>query len=866
MNRRFGIKADVAGPDEVLQRLQEYRQGDTIEFALICSMQGMRPGRLWEEDDAKHGASSVLARYLKENEFQDSLIDLVVIDEAHYLRNPESMTSKLGRLLRPVTEHLVLLSATPIHLRSEDLFHLLNLVDEDTFEQKHVFDEILAANEPLIRARDEVLRRTLTAGELMVYLKEAKAKPFLKNNRQLANLAKYLPSDLDLQETKVRSKVAHQLESINLLSNAVTRTRKRDVTNWKVLREAVSENISLSPVEQSLYTNLTALVRDYCARNDVSEGFLLSTPQRQLSSSMPAALGEWIRRGESLSESLYEDLGIDDQELKAGPLVQELASKASTLADLATVRANDSKYKKLREMLLHYFQHHESEKIILFAYFRPTLHYLSERLEAEGISCKLLMGGMEEDKQEIIDNFQKDKDVRVLLSSEVASEGVDLQFCRLVINYDLPWNPMKVEQRIGRLDRIGQKANKILIWNLFYKDTIDERIYNRLYMRLGIFERALGGLEAILGEQIQSLSRDLLSGQLTPIQEEERIEQTAQALSYLKEEEERLEDEAGNLIAHGDYILNQVQAAKDLSRTVTGEDLQSYICDFFSQHYTGSSFVRTKSSELEYEVRLSEVARADLGEFLKKHKLHGNTKLAMYQTSPTHCEFKNKVQGIGIGRTEIISQFHPLTRFVADKIKEKDESYHQVVAVNLRHQDCPLVEPGDYVFSVHQWSVEGIRTIERLFIAALEISNSESYLGELAAEQLVTSAARIGKDWSAAVNCVDLEHIGVLGEKCISHQISEYEVFIENLENENEDRADIQKQSLERHRERQLGFIHRRIETLIEKGRGPEVINLQKAQIKSLENKIGGKLSSIEKNRQLKHHPKEICLGLIRLE
>ena len=74
-----------------------------------------------------------------------------------------------------------------------------------------------------------------------------------------------------------------------------------------------------------------------------------------------------------------------------------------------------------------------------------------------------------------------------LLSSEVGSEGIDLQFARVVINYDLPWNPMRVEQRIGRIDRLGQKAEQIHVWNLFYGDTIDDRIYSRLFERLGVF-------------------------------------------------------------------------------------------------------------------------------------------------------------------------------------------------------------------------------------------------------------------------------------------------------------------------------------------------------------------------------------------
>ena len=131
-------------------------------------------------------------------------------------------------------------------------------------------------------------------------------------------------------------------------------------------------------------------------------------------------------------------------------------------------------------MLADYFRRNPGEKIILFAFYRATLAYLAQRLQQDGIDNILLTGASGGEKTAVIEEFRQRRDATVLLASEVASEGVDLQFCRVVINYDLPWNPMKVEQRIGRIDRIGQKSPKITIWNLFYADTIDERVYDRL--------------------------------------------------------------------------------------------------------------------------------------------------------------------------------------------------------------------------------------------------------------------------------------------------------------------------------------------------------------------------------------------------
>lgn len=148
---------------------------------------------------------------------------------------------------------------------------------------------------------------------------------------------------------------------------------------------------------------------------------------------------------------------------------------------------------------------------------------------------------MSESKQDLINEFRERSDLRVLVATEVASEGVDLQFSRLLINYDLPWNPMRVEQRIGRIDRLGQKAQVIHIWNLFYQETIDERIFGRLLTRLKVFEQALGEPEPIIGETIKQLESKLLTSRLTPEQEDAEIQRAAQALENVRQRQEELE-------------------------------------------------------------------------------------------------------------------------------------------------------------------------------------------------------------------------------------------------------------------------------------------------------------------------------------
>jgi superfamily II DNA or RNA helicase len=859
LSNRFGIDAKKADATEVYKQFQEKDQ----EFALISSMQGLRPRKGWDDDDPEESTTSKLARLMQDNEHEEPLIDLLIIDESHYMRNPASMTAKLGEIIRSVTNYIVLLSATPINLRSADLFHQLKLVDPDTFTNPDSFENVLLANEPLLRAKDAVMQRKVGGEELMGMLQEAQSHPFLQNNRQLMSLIEDPPNKKELSDDKYRSELADKLEKINLLGRAVTRTRKREVTEWQVIREPIREEIKLTDEERQFYDNVTALVREYCLKEDVHEGFLLATPQRQISSSMPAALRAWKDRCYDDDTELYEDFG-DDSERKFGPLVQTLVDNASELGNLNVLWKNDSKYHRLLEILHDYLKRFPEEKIVLFSYFKPTLYYLEERLSKDNIACQVLTGDTKGSKQTTIDKFRNSKITRILLASEVATEGVDLQFSRLLINYDLPWNPMKVEQRIGRIDRLGQRSPKITIWNLFYGDTIDSRIYRRLYERLDIFRRALGGLEAVLGEEIRKLTSALLGSNLTSEQEGKRIQQAELALANLAQQESQLEEEANNLIAHGGYILNQVRAAKELNRCIKDEDLWVYISDFFNKTYTGCEFKQLERDKLIFEVLLSNDAKIDFDHFLREHRLVNQTRLTSNRGKSIKCHFLNKTFSARYSETEIISQFHPIVRFASEKIKESDDHCYPVVSISLNKDKIPGYSIGVYVFSVKRWSVHGTRDIEKLNYVVTEMKGKPSYLSEDNAETLITTAGMYGEDWIAARNTADLSLAKELALDCIDESEKLYDLYIEQIKNENEDRAELQRQSLTRHRDRQMETLAVIKETHTFNGR-TSLVKATQGRIDALENRITLKLTEIERQKKLSHYPEDICIGLIKI-
>lgn len=870
LRSRFGVDAEILDAGGTLERLQSAaEEGPTARFAIVASLQGLRPSKGWDEEDLEGGASVQLARLLEAREQEEPLIDLAIIDEAHYMRNPSTMTATLGRLVRRCSSYVALLSATPVHLKSSDLYQLLNLVDEDTFDRQQSFEDILQANGPLVSARERVLTGKADPEEMTELLTLAAKHPLLSGSRQLEGLLEKGFTVEELRDAGHVSHLAHRLERVNLLGQSVNRMRKRDVDEWRVIRRAKAEEVPTTPVEREFYETVTAVVRAYCMRRAVHEGFLLVTPQRQMSSSMPAALRSWQRDGGTDSGLIFEDLGVGDEAINHAPeerpLVQELVSRAHELGDFDELRANDSKYARLRSELERFFAERPVEKVVLFSYFRATLHYLHERLLEDGIQSVVMHGGTE-DKDQIVSEFREAREPMVLLSSEVGSEGIDLQFSSLVINYDLPWNPMRVEQRIGRLDRLGQKSQVIDIWNLFYAETIDSRIYRRLFERLRIFEEALGSLEPILGDKIQELTSELFRGQLTAEEEEERIEQTRLALAHIKRHEEELEEEAAHLVAYGDYILNEIKAARDLNRSINAGDIRTYVIDFLRMNYAGCDFRQVGDDPAVYEIALSTEAKHDLAGFLRGAKLEGSTQLTRNDARALRCRFENTVAPPLRRQEEIISQFHPLVRFVASRVEEAEEARRPAVSSAVVRSELPRALPaGVYGFSVQRWQVSGVRDVERLHYAALRLDAPDGLLADDDAEQLVTTAAVAGKDWLAAGSALDLERAAALvSEHCTGGSDSAFQAFRDELEAENQDRADVQERNLERHHETQRVKLEGVLEGHRRHGR-TGLVRATEGRIRALEERVKRRRLEIRERRNLRYGNEDICVGVVQV-
>jgi superfamily II DNA or RNA helicase len=869
---RFGIDAVIVDAKTLTDELARASSSGAPK-AWIASYQTLRPPKSWRPSEAplpkKASGRLLLAHLLDEHAEEEPLVDLVVFDEAHYMRNPDSSVHRLGVMLQRVSQQRVLLSATPINLHNDDLFHLLQLCDPEHFQYPSSFQELLQANQPLVSARDAALNPSANASTIIGFVQSAAETELLCSSRQLASLLECPPTDEDLVKPQFRAELAASLERINLLGHVITRTRKRDVQIERPKREVHPEKVPMTDAERLFYEYVTQVTREYAWRRGISDGFLLATPQRQVCSCPAAFARAWLGEDSSLVDDMaeqiveeYEESG-EEGELEdiSTSLKEFLLTHRPRNLNAAELEQSDSKLLRLLTVLGEYFADNPDEKVILFTSFRVTAKYLSERLKSVGMPSLLLWGGMAESKQELINEFRDRSDLRVLVATEVASEGIDLQFSRLLVNYDLPWNPMRVEQRIGRIDRLGQKAKVIHIWNLFYQDTIDERIFGRLLMRLKIFEQALGEPEPIIGETIKKLESKLLTNRLTPDQEDAEIQRAALALENVRQRQEELEKNASQMMAHGGLVLERIAAADELSRRVTEHDLIMYVQDFLNHHVSGHRFQRLDSTN-DFLIQMPPVVAADLDEFCRGKGLIGQTSLG--NGLPQQCRFVNKVTSTSNKALECIHQFHPLIRFISQRLNELDEAFYPLVSVKMSARDVGNLQTGDYMFAIRRWTFSGVREEEWLQSAVCALSE-RAPLADNVAETIINLARIHGRDWIEVANFVSADVASACLDVLELHLEESYQRAKKRKQDENADRLMFQLHGIDQHMMRMLQTLESVRDKHAALGRN-SLVKATQGKIEKLRARLGLKRERILRQERLQPDDAPVCVGLIRVE
>ncbi|ARP64300.1 hypothetical protein A9K65_013605 [Mesorhizobium sp. WSM1497] len=869
LRKRFNITGEIISAHDLLDRVKDVADHRTSDsFVYITSLEGLRPPANYE-DEKSGGVKARFARLLDENTATEdfAIFDLVIIDEAHYLRNPSTGNNRLARLLREAGHHLILLTATPIQIGSDNLFQLLRLIDPDQFYDSFLFQEILSANSCIVRAQRCLWQQPADLGGALEALVDARESDYFRTDPVLIRIQQSLhDGQLD---TERRVEILRLLESRSLLSQYMTRSRKREVLERHVERAPQTLSVRFSEPELSLYNHVTQRIRDEAVGRSGVSLFSLVARQRQMASSIVGALESWRDSGQ-LADLLWEDFGLSPELMAdAAGIVDDTgrgpdagSEPFAVVCDLAALEEGDQKYSALKAFLTAELAKNQAEKFVIFAFFRGTLKYLRRRLAADGIRIGLIMGDMGAAKDDIIRNFATATGPSVLLSSEVGSEGIDLQFCRFLVNYDLPWNPMKVEQRIGRLDRLGQKAERISIVNLSVENTIEDRILLRLYERINVFRESIGDLEDILGQVTEQLVVALFNPNLTDAEREGRSAQAELAIRNTRKEQERLEEEAVNLVGFSDYILDHVKDSREKGRWLSAEELRSLVEDFFARKFPRTKIEPVDAIEHGARIVLSEEARASLGYFISERR--PSTRTALHRSNrPVLCVFDPRKSDETPADAEFIEPSHPLVRWIRAQYESELDQLHPVSAMKVVADEVG-VPPGDYVFCAHRWSFVGLRSEQSLTFRAIRVGAGDA-LSTAQSEQLVSIAARIGQSLPNAVNVLPDMH--VISEAALACEDALGEVFGERLadfEAENAVRCDQQRTSAEKLASRRLEGLKARIQRFRNEG-NLRPVAMTEGLIRKEEEQLKTKLDRVSKRRVVDPTMIPLAAGVIRV-
>jgi SNF2 family DNA or RNA helicase len=343
--------------------------------------------------------------------------DLVIVDEAHHLKNRNTLNWKLVNSLKK--RFLLLLTATPVENNLMELYNLITLLKPGQLKTATTFrKEFMTRGDPADPQNRAKLKDLL--GEVMI-----------RNTRALA---------------------------------------KVDIP------PRFAQTIKLDPTEneRELYERITTLIKGINQTNGTGHRLLLKNLLAEAGSS-PRAVSLTLTRMFANKELLLKH----EKEIRA------ISNLCRTMDD-----------NRKNRFLLNLIKSTPGKKIIFVKYL-GTVEYLSDFFSWEEIPHALFHGGMKNRiKDEQIKHFREDKDI--LVTTEVGGEGRNLQFCHQMVNYDLPWNPMKIEQRIGRIHRIGQEK-EVMIYNLCAASSIEDYILEVLDKKINMFEMVIGEIDMILG-------------------------------------------------------------------------------------------------------------------------------------------------------------------------------------------------------------------------------------------------------------------------------------------------------------------------------------------------------------------------------
>lgn len=693
MQRRFDRSLKVLTAADLEEFARQVSDGQEPPLQGVISIQAMR------------GAKRALELLNEVN----PQFDLVIVDEAHAMRNRGTSTHLLGQMLSDWSDYLLFLSATPLNLGQDDLFNLVNLLSEEEFGDRAIFASQLRPNQVLTEvARELVGGGSAQPKALAVRLDaihEMELGRAVTQRPDFATLYHLLNRETPLNHAEIAT-AKRLIAELNTLSSVFTRTRKADVPEAKAVREALEVEVDWTDEEYQFYLGVQRAYMSRVRESGIPPGFAMQMPLRQAASCIPA-MQELMR--EKNPELLNEVEDVDDE---FGPSPE---FDWEQLPDLGRPLQRDSKLVALRERLLE-ARNKGMRQAMVFSFFRRTLTYLAERL-GEDFSVRVMTGKTKmADRQVIMEDFRAGK-FELLLLSQVGSEGLDFEFCNVLVNYDLPWNPMQVEQRIGRLDRFGQQHPKIFIFNMHVPGTIETEIFERLYRRIGVFEESIGELEPILRDEFSVMTRELLDPELTPEQRHRRTELVAQAIEKRKEDIKRLGEAHGLLSSIDQLKIEGMTEAGPSDGRFIGQSEVRRLLDRLLDRLGGRLSAPDSSGigKLVGSAALAQRLRA--GGIPSRGSMYSTAKLAAILRDEEAIPVTFETEVASRHNVELLSSRHPLVALALDEFGRESLTLKRFGAVRV-----PGLRPGGrYVARVDLAESTGLRPRVELWVTAVDL-------------------------------------------------------------------------------------------------------------------------------------------------
>jgi superfamily II DNA or RNA helicase len=524
----------------------------------------------WHHEPFVLASSQLMRRRDRRRELLENAepYDLVVLDEAHHARRRgagaddggrPNMLLELMRRLREKTDGLLLLTATPMQIDPIEVWDLLDLLGlprewspvafTQFFERLSTgnpSDSDMASAARLFRAAEREYGETLEEEVERIVPDRAHYYPALV----LSRLREGSDHSIRSMDTDLRKAAIRVMRANTPIARRVARhTRKllRGYRDTGLLglqiadRDVQDDFISLSDDERHIYEAVEDYISSTYERAAPGQksavGFVMTVYRRRMASSFYALASTLEKRLVALDDRRVSAIdGVDDaddDELRvdvmdadeAGKLAQESLiveerHEISFLLDAARRLPIDTKARRLLARLRE-LKDSKRTQAMVFTQYGDTMDFLRRFLTGNGLSvlCFSGAGGAVESgghwttvSRDEVKRLFREGYGDVLLCTDAAAEGLNFQFCGALVNYDMPWNPMRVEQRIGRIDRLGQKFPEIRVVNLHYQDTVETDVYRALRERVKLFEQFVGSLQPILSKLPREISAAVLAG------------------------------------------------------------------------------------------------------------------------------------------------------------------------------------------------------------------------------------------------------------------------------------------------------------------------------------------------------------------